>query len=99
MKKPISRVKKQVFFVIHKTPYQDFDVLALGADKPLKLLSTKYGEYYKPYSNIYEMPILLMGTFDKVNEAVKFIDSFISVNTQKGVLQGIVRNNAKGCMK
>jgi len=67
----------QIFYVIHPTRYQDFDILAIGNRKILRKLS-KTDSYYDYISSV---PLVVIDTCDTVKEAVKRVREL--QNTQR----------------
>ena len=61
--------KPKIFFVIHPTDHNDFDILAIGDKEMLKELA-KENKYYH-YINSF--PLVVLDTCDKVSDAVKII--------------------------
>jgi len=89
--------KKNITFVIHPTPYSDFDILAIGSFHLLEQLSHKI-----EHSNLIKsskfggIPILILDTCDTLRDAMNCIKGCRKLY---GTTTSVVENYSRNCMK
>lgn len=68
-----KKPKSQLLYVINPTPYEDYDILALGSIKDLKKLAKQ--DAFKHYisSSTYSIPLVVVDTCNSIKDAVKYI--------------------------
>lgn len=62
--------KPRIFYVIHPTKYNDYDILAIGDKKMLRKLSKEYDYFHY----IASIPIVILDTCDTIKCALECVE-------------------------